>query len=83
MSCKSHRGWWCLQAAILHYINGGLPALAVQCIIKRRWSSRASPEILQSILDKLGASGQHESAAELLEHLQRFEEALESYRRCA
>eukprot|EP00892_Ulva_mutabilis_P000305 jgi/Ulvmu1/10275/UM060_0077.1 len=69
-----------IQTAILHYINGGLPALAAQCIITRRWASRASPEILQSILDKLRTSGQHEAAADLLEHLHRPEEALESFR---
>lgn len=72
-----------LQTAILHYINGGMPALAAQCIISRRWSTRASPEVLQSILDKLRASGQHESAAELLQHLERHDDALESYRLCA
>lgn len=72
-----------MQTAILHYINGGLPALAAQSIIRHRWGARLSSDVLETLLTKLGSSAQQDAAGELLEHLQRYDEALESFRACA
>jgi hypothetical protein len=64
-------------------MNGGLHALAARSIIRHGWGSRISPDILDTLLVKLAASAQHDAAGELLEHLQRFEDALQSFRACA
>lgn len=76
-------GYGMLQTAILHYVNGGLPALAAQSVIRNRWGSRLSPDVLEALLGKLASSSQHDAAGDLLEHLQRYDEALNSFRSCA
>lgn len=79
-----HESHCCMvQTAILHYVNGGLPALAARSVIRNRWGSRLSPDVLEALLQKLGSSSQHDAAGELLEHLQRYDEALDSFRSCA
>lgn len=70
-----------LQAAITHYINGGMPALAVPCIIRNKWQGRLPAEVLESLLAKLTGLGLHESAAELYEYLRRYDEAIAAYSR--
>lgn len=72
----------CVQTAITHYISGGLPALAVQCIIRHAWEKHLSVDMLESILAKLKCSGLHESAGELYEHLHRYSDAVNAYCLC-
>jgi hypothetical protein len=69
-----------LQTAILHYVNGGLPALAAQSVIRHRWGGRLSPDVLDALLAKLASSSQHNAAGDLQEHLQRYDAALDSFR---
>jgi hypothetical protein len=71
-----------VQTAITHYISGGLPALAVQCIIRHAWERHLSVDVLESILAKLKSSDLHESAGELYEHLRRYSDAVNAYRQC-
>lgn len=71
-----------LQTALLHYVNGGLPALAAQSVIRHRWGARLSTDVLEALLAKLTSSAQHDAAGELLEHLQRYDEALDAFRSC-
>lgn len=65
-----------------HYINGNLPALAVRAIT-RHSGVRLPSDVHEGLLARLRSAGLHESAGELLQHLQRPQEALDAYAQCA
>lgn len=71
-----------MQAALTHYVSGGMPALAARCVVRNRWGPRLAADVAASLLAKLAAAGLHEAAGELLEHLGRPADALDAYTRC-
>ncbi|GMH45662.1 hypothetical protein BSKO_13619 [Bryopsis sp. KO-2023] len=66
-------------AAISLYLKGCIPSKAAQVVTSSGGSYE--PGLLDSICAALEKSGLHEKAGDLYEHLRRFEEAKEAFRR--
>lgn len=64
-----------------HYINGNLPALAVRAVVKHG-GAHLPADVYDGLLARLRSAALHESAGELLQHLQRPKEALDAFTEC-
>ena len=71
------------QAAITHYIGGGVPARAAAAIACHGWQRHLPQDVIEGLLARLSGAGLHDAAAALLEHLRRPHDALNAYRKCA